>query len=176
MRQGLLDGIPDDVTITVLAAGTDFYALAARRRPGLTVLALAADPAGIPSISDASVIVDGLDRIADPAAVLRNVRRATSRTRVFALVSNGAYGADLLNFLAGDRSSLAHPMVADEVEELFAASGWQPVDRVPLIDRSIAHGPIPYAVSNRGVGFVVATAEIGERTSTAGYVIVADAQ
>lgn len=172
MRQGLLDQFPGDVPITVLASGTDFYERAETRRAGLTLLPLAAD-AVLPAIGG-NVIVDGLDLLADPAAALRELRRASVAARVFALVSHAAYGVTLLNFLAGDTLAAAHPMVASEIDELFANSGWHAVTRSALIDRSIAHGPIPYAVSNRGVTVTVTSPEIAERLSTAGFVVVAD--
>jgi hypothetical protein len=172
MRQGLLDQFPGDVPITVLAFGTDFYERAATRRAGLTLLPLAAD-AALPAIGG-SVIVDGLDLLADPASALRELRRASVTSRVFALVSNAACGTTLLNFLAGGTLAAARPMVASEIDELFAQSGWHVVTRSELIDRSIAHGPIPYPVSNRGVTVTVTSPEIAERLSTAGFVVVAD--
>jgi len=171
MRQGLLDQFPADAPLTVLATGTDFYQRASERRPGLTLLPLASgalDPIG------GNVIVDGLDRVADPAAALRELRRASTAARVFALVSNAAYSVTLLNFLAGDPFALEHPLVAAEIDELFAESGWSVMARSELINRSIAHGPLPYAVSNRGVSVTVSTPEIAERLSTAGFVVIAD--
>jgi hypothetical protein len=176
MRLGLLNRFPSAVPVTILAAGTEFYAWAATQRAGLTLLPLASDAAPLPAIGDTNLIVDGLDALADPVALLRDLRRATSGARVFALVSNGAYGADLLNFLAGDALAAAHPLVAGDLEALFAAGGWQAVERIPLIDRTIAHGPIPYAVSNRGVALMVTSAEIAERLSTAGFFVIADPQ
>lgn len=172
MRQGLLEQFPGDVPITVLAFGTDFYERAATRRAGLTLLPLAID-AALPAIGG-SVIVDGLDLLTDPAVALRELRRASVAARVFALVSNAAYGVTVLNFLAGDTLAAAHPLVAAEIDELFAGSGWHVVTRSELIDRGTAHGPVPYGVSNRGVTVTVTSPEIAERLSTAGFVVVAD--
>ena len=175
MRAGLLDQFPSEVPITVLATGTDFYARAAAKRAGLTLLPLA-EAGARPAIADANVIIDGLDLIADPVAALRELRRTTTGIRVFALISNGAYSVTLLNFLAGDELRAAHPLVAADLEPLFAQGGWRVVDRSALVDRSIAHGPIPYAVSNRGFSVTVTSAEIGERLTTAGFLVVADPQ
>ena len=175
MRLGLINRFPNTLPVTVLATGTQFYAWAATQREGLTLLPLV-PAAALPPIGDANVIVDGLDALADPAARLRDLRRAAANARVFALVSNGAYGADLLNFLAGDGFAAAHPLVAGDLEALFAEGGWTAADCIPLIDRTIAHGPIPYAVSNRGVAVMVTSAEIAERLSTAGFFVIADPQ
>jgi hypothetical protein len=176
MRQGLLDGFPSDIPITVLVSGTAYYAHAATQRSNLTVLSLAAVAAAMPAIADTNIIVDGLGALAEPAAMMHDLLRATSGARVFALVSNGAYGTDLLNFLAGDAFAGPHPLVAADLNALFADTGWLAVERIPLIDRSVTHGPIPYTVSNRGVTLKVTTAEVAERLSTAGFVIIVDPQ
>jgi hypothetical protein len=176
MRQGLLDQFPSAVPITVLATGTDFYVRASARRTGLTLLPLGSATAGMPAIGDGNVIVDGLDLLAEPATALRAVRGATSNARIFALVSHAAYWVTLLKFLAGDALATAHPFLAADVDALFAEGGWRAVDRIALVDRSIGHGPIPYAVSNRGVTLTVTSAEIAERVSTAGFFIIADPQ
>jgi hypothetical protein len=172
MRQGLLDQFPNAVSITVLAAGTGFYARAAAQREGLSVLPLAAD--AVPLILDAHLIVDGLDTLPDPAAALRAVRSATSTARLFALVAHAAYGVTLLKFLAGDALAGAHPLTGEDVDALFAGNGWKPVDRIPLIDRSFVHGPIPYAISNYGIAVKISSAEVAERLSTAAFFVVAD--
>jgi hypothetical protein len=67
-------------------------------------------------------------------------------------------------------------LVAADLNALFADTGWLAVERIPLIDRSVTHGPIPYTVSNRGVTLKVTTAEVAERLSTAGFVIIVDPQ
>jgi hypothetical protein len=176
MRQGLLDGFPNDIPLTVLAGDTTYYAYAATRRPNLTILPLAAVANALPAIADTNIIVDGLAALADPGALMRDLLRVTAGARVFALVSNGAFGADLLNFLAGDAWAGSHPLVAADIDALFADTGWRAVDRIPLIDRSVTRGPIPYTVSNRGITLKVTTPEIAERLSTAGFVVIVDPQ
>jgi hypothetical protein len=175
MRAGLLDQFPASVPITVVATGTNFYAYATTRRTGLTLLPLAVGEP-LPPIADSNVIVDGLDLLDDPAAALRELRRATSSSRVFALVSNGAYGTTLLRFLAGGSLPAAHPLVAAEIEPLFTAGGWTMRDRTPLLDRSIAHGPVPYAMTEGGITLAIATEKVAERLSTAGFLVIADPQ
>jgi hypothetical protein len=91
-------------------------------------------------------------------------------------VSHAAYSVTLLNFLAGDALPSEHPLAGSDIDALFTGSGWRLVDRSPLIDRKVAHGPIPYAVSDRGITLKVSSPEIAERLSTAGFVVVADAQ
>jgi len=66
--------------------------------------------------------------------------------------------------------------VAADVDALFAGNGWRPVECIPLIDRSVAHGPIPYAISKLGIAVKVTSAEIAERLSTAAFFVVADPQ
>ncbi len=175
MRQGLLDQFPGSVPLTVVATGTGYYAYASTLRPGLTLLPLAPDTP-LAKIADPDVILDGLDTLADPAAFLRALRRQGLVKRVFALVSNGAYGVTLLKFLAGDAIAAAHPLVAADLAALFAESGWCVIDLIALIDQSVSHGPIPYAVTDRDVTVKVTTPEIAERLSAAGYLVVADPQ
>jgi hypothetical protein len=174
MRRGLLDSFPN-VAVTVLATRPQFYALEATRRPQLGVRVI--DPAGVLApIADPNVIVDGLSELVDPVAFLRAVRGATNGARLFALVANAAYGIFLANFLAGETLGPAHPLVEAEVEPLFTASGWQPLDRIPLLDRSAAGATIPYSIEFRGVVLIAATAEMSTRLSTTGFLVIADPQ
>jgi hypothetical protein len=176
MRLGLLDQFPSGVPITVLSTGTQLYAREAPQRPNLTLLPLTSDGAAMEAIADPNALLDGLDLLADPLAALRALRRVPAVLRIFALVSHAAYSVTLLKFLAGDALAAAHPLAGGDIDALFLQSGWRLVDRSPLIDRKVAHGPIPYAVSDRGVTLKVASPEIAERLSTAGFVVVADAQ
>jgi hypothetical protein len=175
MRQGLLDQFPGSVPLTVVVAGTDFYKHALTRRPGLTLLPLVDDVA-LPANADPNVIVDGLDALDEPLTALRALRRPGTVARMYALVSNGAYGVTLLKFLACDAHAAAHPLVAADLPDLFAESGWCLVDRIAMVDQSVAHGPIPYAVTERDVSLKVTTPEIAERLSTAGFLVIADPQ
>ena len=175
MRLGLLDQFPSGVPITVLSTGTQLYAREAPQRPNLTLLTLTSDGAVLAKIAGPNVLLDGLDLLPDPVAALRALRRVPTVLRIFALVSHAAYSVTLLKLLAGDKLSAAHPLAGADIDALFAQSGWRLVDRSPLIDRKVAHGPIPYAVSDRGVTLKVSSPEVAERPGTAGFVVVADA-
>jgi hypothetical protein len=173
MRRGLLGQFPAGVPLTVFAAGTAFYTGIATERPATTVLPLDGG-APLPPVGDTNVIVDGLHAVPDPGRALDATRRVTSGARVFALVANAAYAVAVANFLAGEEVAAGHPIVAAGVDELFAANGWRVIDRVPLIDRQIAGAVLPFTITVRDMIFTVTSAEIAERMSSAGFLVVAD--
>ncbi len=173
MRRGLLAQFPAGIPLTVLVAGSAFYRDAARERPRMTVLALD-DGVALPPIGDTNVLLDGLHAVADPGRILSALRGATNGARVFALVANAAYVVAVANFLAGGALATGHPIVAADVGELFGANGWRTIDRVPLVDRQVANDALPYTVTVRDIRFTVTSAEIAERISAAGFLIVAD--
>ncbi len=174
MRRGLLGQFAADVPITALVSGAPFYHGLAAERPSLTLVLLEQLAGGERIAPAGNVIVDGLDALDDPAAALRALREAAPNVRLFVLIGNAAYAPTLAAFVAGGRMAAARPLVAADIDVLFAASGWHEAERVPLVDRTLAHAALPYTIAIGGVTFTVTSPEMAARLSTAGYLIIAD--
>jgi hypothetical protein len=125
-RTTLLDLFPHGVPLLVLApaAQPDLVAhCVARNDPASAAATFAADgridrvPAGR---AFDNVVLEGLDAVDEPVALLRAIRAAAPAARLFALVANAASLSGLAAFVAGVSLAPAHPLVRAELEPLFA--------------------------------------------------------
>jgi hypothetical protein len=173
MRRGLLAQFSADIPITALVSGAPFYHDAAAHRR-LDVVPLEDVATRPPAHLSPHVIIDGLDALPDPAAALRNVRSAASPVRVFALVANAVYASTLGAFVAGERMARSRPLVATDLDALFADTGWHEVERIPLVDRALAAAAIPSTIAVGSVTFTLTSPEVAARLTTAGYFVIAD--
>lgn len=129
-RTTLLDLFPRGVPLLALAPAAQPELVThanARNTPGARAATferdgrideLAADHA-----SD-NVVLEGLDAVDDPAALLLAIRAAAPAARLFALVANAASLSGLAAFVAGVSLAPGHPLVRSELEPLFAAGAY----------------------------------------------------
>jgi hypothetical protein len=66
-----------------------------------------------------NVVLEGLDAVAEPAALLLAIRATAPAARLFALVANAASLSALAAFVEGSPLAPAHPLVRAELDPLF---------------------------------------------------------
>ncbi len=143
--------------------------------PGTTVHALGGGEA-IPA-SAAHVIVEGLDAVDDPVALLAQIRAAAPQTRLFALVANAAYLPSLAAYLAGTAIAAVRPLTRADVERILAAAGWHQIALEEIADDAAFAVPeLPAALQFGLVTFQIADGAMLERVRPAAFVAIADPQ
>ena len=121
------------------------------------------------------VLLEGLDDVEQPGAVLAALAQSAVHARLFALVANGAHLRALAAFIAGTPLARAHPLVRAELEPLFLAGGWQPLAITPIYDPSLAvPSSFPAHVDAGFAAVRVDDVEQLERGRTAAFMVVAD--
>jgi hypothetical protein len=170
-RRQFLDIVPPGTPSLVLApAGAALLALAvARRDPALHARAFG-EP--LPAVPVQQVLLEGLDALDDPAALLRSIRAGCADARLFALAANAAYAPVLAAFAAGADFAGAHPLVLADLEPAFRAGGWEVTAIEPLVDREIPP-PVDGLLDVGTIGFAAVDAARFERLRTAAYLIAA---
>jgi len=83
-----------------------------------------------------NVLLEGLDAVDDPVALLRRIRTTAPAARLFALVANAASLSGLANFVAGAALAPAHPLVRAELEPLLAGAGYTVV-RIEALESTL---------------------------------------
>jgi hypothetical protein len=172
IRRGLLENFPFGTPLAIVApAGTFEDAVTARNDPATT---LHAGASGLPAMSS-NVIVEGLDAVSDPAALLAALRAATPAARLFALIANAAHLPALAAFFAGATMAYARPLVRGDIEQLMSAAGWNAFAIEPIAGEApFAPASIPGAVQLGGLTFALADAAALERVAPAAYLAIAD--
>jgi hypothetical protein len=173
-RRETLGNFPAGTPFLVLAPASSGFAEIVRERndPAVTYVELGSDAAVTPA---PHVLIEGLDDVDEPAALLRIVRTAMPAARIFALIANGASFAAIGRFFAGEPIARAHPLTHGEIGPLFAAAGWNTLAIKPLYDTSLpAVERLPIAVTIRGFGMQCNDVAALERGRTAGYLVIAD--
>lgn len=159
---------------------SEFRALAAARDDdAIVVTALSADEtprhpalAAIPHI-----VLDGLENLNDPVALLTALRSATATARLFAVVSNAAHVWDLAALVNGAPATYGHPLVHDEIAALFSAAGWLPLGITPVPDPSLpVPAAFPAAIGAGRLAYRVDDRPAFERAATSAFIVVADPQ
>ena len=120
-------------------------------------------PAGSPH-----VIVEGLDAVDDPVALLAGVRAAAPHARLFALVANAAHLPALAAYFHGARIAAVRPLVRADVERALAAAGWRALALDPIDDGA------PFSNETGGLTFTLADEAMRERVRPAAFLAVAD--
>jgi hypothetical protein len=163
IRRGLLATFPPGTPLAIVAPDGAFEeAVAARNDPATAIYARAADvPAASPN-----VIVEGLDAVADPHALLAVLRATTPKARLFALVPNGAHLPALAAYFAGAAIAPAHALVRADLEPLMAAARWNAFAVEPIAD------DLPLALGT--LTFALADAATRERVAPAAFLAIAD--
>ena len=129
-RTTLLDLFPRGVPLLALApTGAPDLVAHANARKGPEGRALTFGPDGridelAPDAALDNVVLEGLDAVDDPAALLRAIRTAAPAARLFALVANAASISGLAAFVAGVALAPGHPLVRSELEPLFTAGAY----------------------------------------------------
>jgi hypothetical protein len=141
--------------------------------PGTTVHALGGGEA-IPA-SAVHVIVEGLDAVEDPVALLADIRAAAPQARLFALVANGAYLPALAVYFGGTRIAAVRPLTRIDVERILAASGWHQIGLETIADDAAFAAPeLPAAVRFGLLKFQIDDAATLERVRPAAFLAIAD--
>jgi hypothetical protein len=130
------------------------------------------DGVGLAGIDN--VILEGLDEVADPVALLRAVTRSVPGARLFALVANSAHFGALAALYRGTSLAKAHPLVEVELEPLLRDGGWQPLEIRRIYDEGIGQGPLPVRVSVPPLTFTVDDGEMLARGRVQAFVAIAD--
>lgn len=159
--------------VTVMASEPEPYRLALAGRDGIALIALE-DAAALPAPDCAAVVLDGIDDLEDPPALLRTMAAALPAARIFALVRNAAYADMLRRLIAGAPLVRGHALVLSELAPLFAAGGWRTESIDPVIGGRFPDATLPRDVSiSKNVRLRVQDAATLERLQIAGYLVVA---
>jgi hypothetical protein len=170
LRNALLSNFPAGVSLAVVAPREYGYETLPAWQPQGSQF-LATEPSGhferraLEPVEN--VIVEGLDYVDDASGFLRRLAQGAPRSRVFALVANGAYFRTLDAFVGGLAPTRGHPLVFEEIEPLFSSAGLRvlQIDRIP--DAALATAGI-------NVSLHLTSEEMSERARTIGFVVVAD--
>lgn len=178
VRASLLGSFPAGTPVLIAATEPGAFAalVAARSDPATALTALTAAFDHPALAATPHVVLEGLDDVEDPPALLAALRDAAPQARLFALVANGAHVRGLGAFLRGRPPARAHPLVEGELHALFTAGGWQVVAVTPVRDPSL---PSPSSYPSQladgdAVSVRVDDAEMFARLATAAFVVVAD--
>jgi hypothetical protein len=180
MRAAVLASFPRGTPLLIAASETGEY---------LQLCAELADPAIVIAPLDLDdtprhpvlpeipyVLLDGLDDIEEPAALLAALHGRTA-ARLFALVANAAHARGLATFIGGSAPARAHPFVLAELAPLFDAAGWPPLTINPIADPGITvPATFPGTIAAGTFSIRVDDAAMFERIRTAAYMVVADRQ
>jgi hypothetical protein len=167
IRSRLLASFAAGTPLAIVAPAGAFDRLVAERNAAATSLYRTEQHADIPADSP-HVIVEGLDAVDDPVALLAAVRAAAPHARLFALVANAAHLPALAAYFHGARIAAVRPLVRADVEGALAAAGWRVLALDPLDDGA--------AFSNEtgGLTFTLADEAMRERVRPAAFLAVAD--
>jgi hypothetical protein len=172
IRRGLLANFPPGTPLAIVAPAGAFDELVATRND--SAITLHANAETVPATSP-HVIVEGLDAVDDPAALLARVRAAAPQARLFALASNAAHLPALAAFYAGAALAAARPLVRADVERALAAGGWQLVALEAIAaEVPFAVPEIPGAVQLGALTFQLDDRATLERVLPAAYLAIAD--
>ena len=119
------------------------------------------------------VLLEGIDDLDDPIAVLSAVREQTINARLFALIANAAHLPALAAFYAGSRLATRHPLVRDELEPLFRAAGWQAASITPIVDAALP-AAAPVEINAGAIIFQIVEQAALERGRNAAFLVTAD--
>jgi hypothetical protein len=169
MRRAVFDTASVLGRVAVLASNPEPYRSAVA---GTTVIALDDSPF-VPPADCAAIVLEGLDDVEDPGALLRAVASALPAVRLFALIANAAYAESLEAFIGGAALARGHAYVLAELAPLFAEAGWAVQSIDPIMGGEPAPTTFPIDVSVGQVKFRAADRAMLERLHVAGYVVVA---
>jgi hypothetical protein len=176
MRRGLLANFPPGTPLIIVAPHGAFDEIVAARNDAATVLHAFAP--GAPAFGIAAgphVIVEGLDALDDPAALLAHVRAAAPQCRMFVLASNAAYLPALAAFFSGAAPALARPLVLADLEALLAQTGWSVLAIEPIAAADTFPPPdVPGAIGIGPLTFHLADAAMLARVTPGALLAVAD--
>lgn len=176
IRRGLLANFPFGTPVAIVAPDGVFTGLAAERNdPATSLHALQLEPAL--RAAAPHVILEGLDAVEDPVALLAHVRGAAPQARLFALVANGAHLPALAAYFGGAAIAAVRPLVRNEVERALAAAGWHPIAIEAIADEpTFAAAALPAAVPIGALTFALDDAATLERVRPAAFLAIADPQ
>lgn len=168
IRRGLLANFPAGTPLAIVAPDDAFDALVAERNDAATslhALATADLPATVPH-----VIVEGLDAVDDPVALLAEVRAAAPQARLFALVANAAHLPAMAAYFNGGAIATVRPLVRGDIERALEAAGWKRIALDPIAE------DVPFVTQIGGLSFTLDDAEMRERVRPAAFLAIADPQ
>jgi hypothetical protein len=177
LRRAVLANFPPGTSLVVVAPPDKGYvALLESRGDGLRFLGIDGQlpaPGSLGAIEH--VLLEGVDDIEDPAALLAAVRVAAPVARLFMLVSNAAYLRGLLAFFNGAPLAREHPLVEAEIPPLLGAGGWKPVAITPIPDESISGpGSLPFELASPTICFKISDPAMLHRACVRAFIAIAD--
>ena len=178
IRRASLTNFPIGTPFLIAAREPGWYADIVRERndPAVTLCTLAdLDTGG--RIRDANaphVFIEGLDGLARPSDFLRSVRERTPQARIFALISNAAHLMSLAAFYAGTPLAFEHPLVLEEIAQIFTDAGWTPLAVKSIVDPALPD-TAPVEITAGAISFRIVAPQMLERARTAAYLVIADA-
>jgi hypothetical protein len=177
VRRGLLTNFPLGAPLAIVAPDGAFDdVVAARNDPATTLHVIGPERemvTGVP-VTSPNVIVEGLDAVADPIALLTALRAAAPAARLFALVSNAAHLPALAAYFAGAAIAAAHPLVRADVERMLAAAAWNVIAVEPVAGEAPFAPEIPGKVQLGALTFALDDAATIERVRPAAFLAIAD--
>jgi len=171
VRQGILAVPAPTEKVVVFASRPETYRALLAGRRDVRVLAIG-DAASVPH-GCATVVVEGIDDVEDPLALLRAIAPVGSAVRVIALVANAAFAPALDAFIAGGLLAGGHAYVESELTPLFEAAGLRMESITPVFGGVPGSPALPTDLSTGRVKFRVDTADVLARLHVAAYIAIA---
>jgi hypothetical protein len=173
MRRGLLASFPRGTPLAIIAPPGAFDALLAERDDAAVSVH---EPARLDVPPEApNVVLEGLDTVDDPVALLAAVRALSPHARLFALVANAAYLPALAAFVLGETIASVRPLSRGELEAALPAAGWRMLALETLAnDVPLAAAEPPGAIAIGPLTLHIDDDATLERVRPAAFLAVAD--
>jgi hypothetical protein len=176
----VLGTFPRGTRLAILAPSEYGYAEIVAERSDPATVAVPLEGTQVPQHAALAacdnILLEGLDAVADPVALLRSVALGKESVRLFALVANAAYFGALAQFYFGEPLAAAHPLVLEELVPLLEAGGWHALEINSIYDDRIAeHGPLPTRIEMPGMLFNVTEESMLARGRIHAFIAIADA-
>lgn len=175
----MLETFPRGAALAVLAPPSTRFAEivgergdAATQYVGLTGTQVPAHPA---LAMRENILLEGLDAVVDPVALLRGLAATAPEARLFALVANAAHFGALAAFYAGKPLGDGHPLVINEIGPLLTIGGWRTITINSIFDETIgAQAPPPVDLNLGSMRFHVTDEQMLARGRVHAFVAIAE--
>jgi hypothetical protein len=177
LRRAVLANFPPGTSLGIVAPSDKGYPELLRARGDGAVFLPLQDSLPGPGVlgNIEHVLLEGIDDVADPIALLAAVDKAAPAARLFVVVANAAYVRGLVAFFNGASLAQAHPLVQAEIEPLLAAAGWRALAVNPIPDESIpATQTLPFELAGETICVKISDAAMFERARIRAFIAIAD--
>ena len=176
----VIENFPPGTPLLIIAPAAAGYTEIAMASKNPAVVTCVLDPENGSWAHEAAsttphVLLDGIDELDDPVTFLKDLRARAPEARMFALIANACNLIILERFYSEAVTIAAHPLVADQIPDLFEHAGWNVATVTEIMDDLIpANLPAPFPAQIGNIQFQIKDDEMRDRTRVAAFLVVAD--